>query len=95
MQTIDELEEELMYLTMQCGDIEAEHLGECARFGDSWPGAQMQIAAFKADIRERRAELENRKEAFVGPVQMTEWEFEHKAHQAMINFVGPELPVPF
>lgn len=38
----------------QLGEIRAEHLSETAAFGDSWPGAQIQIARMSTYVAELR-----------------------------------------
>lgn len=43
--------------TIECyGDTYAEHRGETARFGDSWPGAQIQLANMNNGITSMEAE---------------------------------------
>ena len=96
IETIDTLRDRLEDLEMQAGEMQAEHMSETAMFGDSGPGTQLRIRDFQEGIAELRKEIEAREAAFVGPVPMTEYQVERfLAYQAMINFVGPELPVPF
>lgn len=94
--TIGELEDQLMDLEIQLGEMQAEHRSETAMFGDSGPGTQCRISDFAAGVSELRSEIEAREDAFVGPIPMTWYEAERwAAYQQMINFVGPVVPVPF
>jgi hypothetical protein len=94
--TIEEVRDDLEDFDQQVGEIEAEHLGETARFGDSWPGAQIQLSEANESLAELRKYLEAREAAFVGPIPMTWFETERFwADQKSINFVGPEQPFPF
>jgi hypothetical protein len=96
IETLDALNEQLIDLSISLGETEAEHLGETARYGDSWPGAQIQIRDAKAIINTLATEIANREAAFVGPIPLTWYQAERfAAEQAMINFVGPEQPFPF
>lgn len=51
----DELCEALGYFHEQYGETYAEHRNETAMFGDSWPGAQLQLAEMSAAIRRAEA----------------------------------------
>lgn len=61
--TDDELGELLSGVCEQYGDMQAEHLAETARFGDSWPGAQITLAAMRQDIALLEAEADRRRAA--------------------------------
>jgi hypothetical protein len=50
---IDDLSYDLSEAWSQLGEIEAEHRNETALFGDSWPGAQIEIG------RSRKAMLKS------------------------------------
>ena len=55
MTTYEQLLEDLSQAEQQLGETIAEHKNETAMFGDSWPGAQLQISelqSFVADLRE-------------------------------------------
>ena len=56
--TYDELCEAHDQLSQQLGEIIAEHRSETAMFGDSWPGAQIQIADMQRVVRELEARIE-------------------------------------
>jgi hypothetical protein len=50
---VAELEEDAeahFFLCEQLGEMTAEHRGEVARFGDSWPGAQLDLAHLRGVI---------------------------------------------
>ena len=48
-------------------DTEAQHRSESAQFGDSWPGAQTEIAEARTAIELTQIELDRAVAAFVGP----------------------------
>ena len=45
--SLRDIEEEIEMLTEILGETETQHLSECALYGDSWPGAQIQIENMK------------------------------------------------
>jgi hypothetical protein len=51
------LEDDLREAEEALAEIEAQHLSETAQFGDSWPGAQLEIAALRAEVNRLRALL--------------------------------------
>jgi len=51
------LEEGIRAVGEQLGDTIAEHRSETAAFGDSWPGAQIQISNMWAHLHALEAEL--------------------------------------
>lgn len=53
----DELAEAHDQLCQQYGEMHAEHRGETARFGDSWPGAQIDLHNLWQIIRGVEIEL--------------------------------------
>lgn len=58
--TIEELEEFVMFGNENLGELIAQHRAETAAFGDSWPGAQIQIQNLAEDLRNASAELDRR-----------------------------------
>lgn len=36
----------------QYGELLAEYRGECARYGDAWPGAALEVAGFRQGLEE-------------------------------------------
>ena len=53
------------------GDIEAEYYGEVARYGDAWPGAQLQLQSDYQSLDEDLAEIQDLR-AKLPPVQTCE-----------------------
>ena len=47
MESLEQLWEDYDALSQQAGELEAEHRSETAAFGDSWPGAQIQVRRAK------------------------------------------------
>ena len=58
MATYDELVEDYMILSQCAGEIEAEHRSECAAFGDSWPGAAIQVSKANRAAAAAKAAME-------------------------------------
>lgn len=56
--TYDDLVEDYMVLSQCAGEIEAEHRSECAAFGDSWPGAAIQVDRANRAAREAKRRME-------------------------------------
>ena len=56
--TFDELCEAHDDICQRLGETIAQHRSETAMFGDSWPGAQIQIAEMQEHERELRARIE-------------------------------------
>lgn len=56
----EEILEGIEAVDEQLGEIECQHRSECALFGDSWPGAQLQIAEIRSHLGELRTEAEAR-----------------------------------
>lgn len=55
--TYADLAECVDFVAESYGDMRAEHRGEVARFGDSWPGAQLQLASMRRDLEALELEL--------------------------------------
>ena len=53
----EELAEALDYLSQEYGETYSQHKGETARFGDSWPGAQIQLHNMWQNIRQVEIEI--------------------------------------
>lgn len=60
--TIVELFEDLEYGEESLAETEGQHQAETAHYGDSWPGAQRQIAAQRDECRKTREEIARREE---------------------------------
>ena len=56
---IEEKEDVLYEAQSQLGDIQAEYYGEVARYGDAWPGAQLQLARYRKALDEDLAEIQD------------------------------------
>jgi hypothetical protein len=48
--TLEDLFEELDWVEENLGEIETQHIAETNHYGDSWPGAQIQIRELKERI---------------------------------------------
>jgi hypothetical protein len=75
IELIDQLSEALGFAYEQQGEIEAQHRSETAQFGDSWPGAQLQIASGRRTLRRMEAQLEDLllRYPICGPTLPSEW----------------------
>ncbi len=56
--TYDELCEALQGLQEHYGETYAQHRNETAQFGDSWPGAQIELSEMGASVRKLEAEIQ-------------------------------------
>ena len=56
--TLDELLERRDALNEQLGDMETQHKAETAHYGDSWPGAQVEIEAMRQHVAALDREIE-------------------------------------
>ena len=56
---IQEKEDVLYEAECLLGDSEAEYYGEVARYGDAWPGAQLQLQRYRQSIDEDLAEIQD------------------------------------
>ena len=55
---IEEKEDVLYEAQSQLGDIEAEYYGEVARYGDAWPGSQLQLQRYRQSLDDGLAEIQ-------------------------------------
>ena len=53
------------------GDTEAEYYSEVARYGDAWPGSQLQLQRYRQSLDEDLAEIQELR-AKLPPVQTCE-----------------------
>jgi len=58
-----ELVEGLDSVQTYLGETLAQHQGECAMFGDSWPGACEEIESAEENLADLKAEIKRRAEA--------------------------------
>lgn len=56
--TYRELCEALQGLQEHYGETYAQHRNETKQFGDSWPGAQIELSEMSASVRKLEAEIE-------------------------------------
>jgi len=56
--TYERLVEDYMIIREHAGEVECQHKSECAGFGDSWPGAAIQVANLKEAERKAKAAME-------------------------------------
>ena len=56
---IEEREDALYEAQSQYTDIYAEYRGEVSRYGDAWPGAQLQLARYRKSLDEDLAEIQD------------------------------------
>lgn len=68
---IEEKEDVLYEAQSQLGDIEAEYYGEVARYGDAWPGSQLQLQRYRQSLDDGLAEIQELR-AKLPPVQTCE-----------------------
>lgn len=54
----EEMCEALQGLQEHYGETYAQHRNETAQFGDSWPGAQIELSEMGASVRKLEAEIE-------------------------------------
>lgn len=54
---IDELYEALSYQEEVLGELESQHRAEVNHYGDSWPGAQLQIERLKQTIESIKCQI--------------------------------------
>lgn len=51
---LEDLSEYIYEADMEAGEVRCQHNSECAAFGDSWPGAQLQIEQAEAWVQRLR-----------------------------------------
>ena len=56
---IDDLYEVLSYQEEVLGELESQHRAEVNHYGDSWPGAQLQIECVKQTIYNLKQQINN------------------------------------